>query len=118
MRFYVVYDEPTRLYWMIATQTTDSMKRVELLRPKRWNLPNNERHRLALYFSKNCVDWCFAAPVADAGDVGQSRHNVAAVVDGDDLCFVSRSAGPQASNAHNADMITFHTVPGFRELRY
>jgi hypothetical protein len=118
MRFYIVYDEPTRLYWMISTQPTDSMKRVELLHPKRWNLPNNERHRLALYFSTNCVDWCFAAPLADAGDVGQSRHNVAAVIDGDDLYFVSRSAGPQAANAHNANLVTFHTVSSFRELRY
>jgi len=73
---------------------------------------------LALYFSKNCVDWCFAAPVADAGHVGQSRHNVAAVIDGDDLLFVSRSAGPQAANAHNADMVTFHTVTDFRKLIY
>ena len=55
---------------MISTQTTESMKRVELLDPKRWNLPNNERHRLAIYFSKNCVDWCFAALLADAGDDG------------------------------------------------
>ncbi len=118
MRFYILYDQATRLYWMISTQPTDSMKRVELLHPKRWNLPNNERHRLALYFSKNCVDWCFAAPLADAGDVGQSRHNVAAVIDGDDLLFVSRSAGPEAANAHNANMVTFHSVQGFRQLVY
>jgi hypothetical protein len=118
MRFYVVYDAQTKLYWMVSTQTTDSMKRVELLHPKRWNLPNNERHRLALYFSKNCVDWCFAALLADAGDVGQSRHNVAAVIDGDDLHFASRSAGPEAANAHNANRVTFHTVRGFRETGY
>ena len=118
MRFYILYDDQTRLYWMISTQSTDSMKRVELLHPKRWNLPNNERHRLALYFSKNCVDWCFAAFLVDAGDDGQSRHNVAAVIDGDDLQFVSRSAGPEAANAHGADMITFHTVKDFREFAY
>ncbi len=118
MRFYIVYDQPTRLSWMVATQTTDSMTRVELLPPKRWNIPNNERHRLALYFSKNCVDWCFAAPLAVAADVGQSRHNVAAVIDGDDLHFVSRTAGPQAKNAHSADLITFHTVKSFRDLVY
>lgn len=118
MRFYILYDEPTKLYWMISTQPTDSMKRIELLHPKRWNLPNNERHRLALYFSKNCVDWCFAAFLADAGDVGQSRHNVAAVIDGQDLHFVSRSAGPEAMNAHSANMITFHTIRRFRDFRY
>jgi hypothetical protein len=118
MRFCILYDDSTRLYWMISTQTTDSMKRVELLDPKRWNLPNNERHRLALYFSKNCVDWCFAALLADAGDDGQSRHNVAAVIDGDNLYFVSRTAGPRAKNAHSADLVTFHTVKSFRSLVY
>jgi hypothetical protein len=118
MRFYILYDKSTRLYWMISTQTTDSMKRVELLHPKRWNIPNNERHRLALYFSKNCVDWCFAAPLADAGDVGQSRHNVAAVIDGHHLHFVSRTAGPEARNAHSANLVTFHTVKQFRDLVY
>lgn len=118
MRFYILYDESSKLYWMISTQTTDSMKRVELLHPKRWNIPNNERHRLALHFSKNCVDWCFAALVADAGDVGQSRHNVAAVIDGNDLHFVSRTAGPKAKNAHSADLVTSHTVHGFRDLIY
>lgn len=118
MRFYILYDEPTKLYWTISTQTTDSMKRVELLHPKRWNIPNNERHRLSLHFSKNCVDWCFAAPLADAGDVGQSRHNVAAVIDGDDLHFVSRTAGPKAKNAHSGNLVTFHTVKNFRDLVY
>jgi hypothetical protein len=118
MRFYILFDEPSKLFWMISTQTTDSMKRVELLHPKRWNIPNNERHRLALHFSKNCVDWCFAALVADAGDVGQSRHNVAAVIDDRDLHFVSRTAGPEAKNAHSADLVTFHTVHNFRDLVY
>ena len=28
MRFYILYDDQTRLYWMISTQSTDSMKRV------------------------------------------------------------------------------------------
>jgi hypothetical protein len=94
------------------------MKRIELLEPKRWNLPNNERHRLALHFSKNCVDWCFAGLIADAGDVGQSRHYGPGVIDGEDLQVISRSAGPEAGNAHNADMITLHTVKKFRELVY
>ena len=40
------------------------------------------------------------------------------MIGGDDLHFVSRSAGPEAANAHGADMITFHTVKDFREFAY
>jgi len=117
-RFHIAYDEQTKLYWLLGLQATDSMKRVELLNPKRWNLPKDERHRLALHFSKNLVDWCFAGLVADAGDDGQSRHYGPVIIDGDDLQIICRSAGPEAANAHNADMITSHTVRGFRDLVY
>ena len=34
------------------------------MEPDRYNLPNKERHILALHFSRNCVDWCFAGVVA------------------------------------------------------
>lgn len=117
-RFHVTYDEKTKLYWLLGLQTTDSMKRVELLNPKRWGLPKDERHRLALHFSKNLIDWCFAGLVANAGDDGQSRHYGPLIIDGDDLQIICRSAGPAAANAHNADMITSHTVRRFRELVY
>ena len=94
------------------------MIRIELLNPKRWTIPKDERHRLSLHYSKNLVDWCFAGLVANAEDDGQSRHYGPVIIDGDDLQIICRSAGPEASNAHNADMITSHTVRGFRDLVY
>ncbi len=117
-RFHITYDEKTGLYWLLSLQTTDSMKRVELLHPKRWNLPNNERNRLALYFSKNCMDWCFACLAVHVPDETQSRHYGPAVIDGDDMHILCRSAGPESPNAHDANMITFHTVTDFRSLVY
>ena len=56
--------------------------------------------------------------VGCCGDVGQSRHNVAAAIDGENLHFVSRSVGPEAANAHNANLVTFHTVKRFRDAVY
>jgi hypothetical protein len=116
--FNIQYDSESKLYWLLSQQSYDSMKKIELFNPKRWNLGHHERHRFALHFSKNCVDWCFAGLLANTEDVGQSRHCASFVFDGSDLHWLSRSAGPQAKNAHDADMITFHTVHNFRDLVY
>ena len=116
--FHIAYDEPTRLFWMVSSQATDSMKRVELLHPKRYNMPNQERHRLVLHFSRNCIDWCFAGVVAKVDDVGQSHHGGNMVIDGDDLQILMRTADAAARNAHNSNLITFHTIRNFRDLRY
>ena len=59
MKFSIIYDEPSKRYWLLSTQATDSMTRIERLPADRYNLPNNERRRLQLHFSKNLVDWCF-----------------------------------------------------------
>lgn len=114
----IVYDEETRLYWMVSTQSTDSMQRIEAMAAKRYALPNNERRRLALHFSKNCIDWCFAGIVAAVEDMGQSHYGAHMIIDGDDLFLLMRTADAEAENAHNSNMITFHKLEGFRGLVY
>lgn len=118
LKFHILYDEPTQLFWMVSNQSTDSMTRPDRLPEDRYSLPNNERHRLALHFSRNCVDWCFAGRVADTGHCGQSRNYASMTIDGDDLHILSRSGDQDAKNAHDGNLITFHTVPGFRRLVY
>ena len=98
--------------------STDSMTKPTALPPDRYSLPNNERHRLALHFSRNCVDWCFAGLVADSGHPGQARNYASMVIDGADLHVLSRSGDARAKNAHDGNLITFHTVKNFRELVY
>ncbi len=118
MKFHVLYDEVTELFWLLSSQATDSMTRPDRLPEDRYNLPNNERHRLVLHFSKNCIDWCFAGRVADSGEYGQGRHYASMVIDGDDLHVLSRSGDDRAADAHNGNIITFHTVKDFRSLVY
>lgn len=118
MKFHIVYDVQMKLFWLLSSQATDSMTRPDRLPANRFNLPSNERHRLVLHFSKNCVDWCFAGRVADTGTPGQSRHYASMVIDGDDLHILSRSGDHRAADAHNGNLITFHTVRDFRELVY
>lgn len=114
MKFHVLYDEPSKLYWLLSTQATDSMVRPDRLPPNRYNLPNNERRRLQLHYSKNMVDWCFAGMVA-IGPVEQgSRHYASMVIDGDDLYVLSRSGDERAKTPHNGNLITFHRVRDFR----
>jgi len=118
MRFHALYDAKTRLFWLLSSQATDSMTRPERLSPDRYNLPNNERHRLQLHFSKNMVDWCFAGMVAIAPSPKQGRHYASMVIDGEDLHVLSRSGDHRAKNAHDGNLITFHTVRDFRRLVY
>jgi hypothetical protein len=118
MKFHILYDEVTALYWLLSTQATDSMTDIAKLGAERYNLPNNERQRLQLHFSKNGVDWCFAGLVAAGASPKQSRHYASMVIDGDNLYVLSRSGDEQASSAHNGNFISFHTVNNFRELVY
>ena len=118
MKFHILYDKPSRLYWLLGSQPTDSMTRPDRLPPDRFNLPSNERHRLVLHFSRNCVDWCFAGRVDDTGAYGQSRHYASMAIHGDDLFVLSRSGDARARSAHDGNLITFHTIRGFRRLVY
>ncbi|WP_409345946.1 sialidase family protein [Paenibacillus sp. MBLB4367] len=118
MKFHILYDDRTRLYWLLSTQATDSMTRADRLPPDRYNLPNNERTRLQLHFSKNCIDWCFAGLVAAGPGAKHSRHYASMVIDGEDLHILSRSGDERAFSAHNGNFISFHTVKRFRELVY
>lgn len=118
MRFHVLYDEPTKLYWLLGTQATDSMTRPDALPADRYQLPNNERTRLVLHFSKNMVDWCFAGLVAIGPGNRGARHYASMAIDGDDLVILARSGDERAQSAHNGNLITFHRVRNFRGLAY
>jgi len=118
MKFHVFYDDTTRLYWLLSTQATDSMIRPERMPAGRYNLPNNERRRLQLHFSKNMIDWCFAGLVAVGPEEKASRHYASMAIDGDDLVVLSRSGDEQAKSPHDGNLITVHRVKDFRKLLY
>lgn len=118
MRFHVIYDEKTKLYWMLGTQTVDSMTRTDHLGPDRFDLPYNERQRMVLHFSKNMVDWCFAGLVAVGNTPKEARHYASMDIDGDDLIILSRSGNEHAKSSHDGNIITFHRVKNFRDLVY
>ncbi len=118
MKFHIEYDPVSALYWLLSTQATDSMRRPERMSPRAFGLPDNERQRLVLHFSRNCVDWCFAGLVDAAVGENASCHYGYMLIDRDDLLIVSRSGDGEAFNAHNGNLITFHRVRNFRSLIY
>lgn len=118
MKFHIVQDGQTGLYWLLSTQATDSMTRPDLLPANRYNLPNNERRRLQLHFSANCIDWCFAGLVTAGGVEQAARHYASMAIDGDDLHVASRSGDERARSSHDGNLVTLHTVPDFRDLAY
>ena len=118
MRFHVIYDKVTQLYWLLSSQTTDSMTRANLLPKDRVGIPTNERHRMVLHFSKNMIDWCFAGIVAIGESPKEARHYASMDIDGEDLVILSRSGDKNANSAHDGNLITFHRVKNFRELVY
>lgn len=118
MRFHMLYDGQSKTYWLLSSQSTDSTILPERMPADRFGLPDNERHRLQLHFSLNCVDWCFAGMV-DIGETPRcSRHYASLAVDGDNLLVLSRSGDLDAKDAHNGNIITFHTIRNFRGLIY
>ena len=118
IKFNIQYDDKTKLYWLLSSQPTDGMVRRDRMSKDRFNLPYDERHRLQLHFSRNCTDWCFAGLIAKTDNPRQARHYATMVIDGDDLHILSRSGDHRAKNAHDGNIITFHTVHDFRDLVY
>lgn len=118
MKFHVVYDAISRLYWLLSTQATDSMIHPEKMPADRFSIPNNERRRLQLHFSRNMVDWCFAGMVAIGPADNASRHYASMVIDGEDLAILCRSGDEHAQSSHDGNLITFHQVRNFRSLTY
>ena len=117
-KFQIKYDEKTKLYWLASVQARDSMTRIEHLSEDRYNIPSDERDRLALHFSKNMVDWVFAGLVDQSGHDKQARHYAGMDIDGEDLLIVSRSGDEDAYSAHDGNLITLHRIRNFRELVY
>ena len=118
LKFFILYDPLGKLYWLLSSQATDSMTRITHMSAIRYNLPNNERHRLQLHFSKNCIDWCFAGLVTAGTTERHARNYASMAIDRDDLVILCRSGDEYASDPQYTNLITFHRVKDFRHLVY
>lgn len=117
-KFFILYDSSTTTYWMSSTQPENSMRKVEDIPEKLFGLPNNERHRLVLYFSRNCVDWIFAGVVSIGNREHHARNYPSMIIDNDDLIIISRAGNDQAKDSQYTNAIMLHRIKSFRNLIY
>ena len=103
LKFHICYDPVTELYWLLHSQIDGR---------------SNARRRLALSFSPDLLRWTYAGMVAIGPANNSARHYATMIIDGDDLCIVSRSGDKAARNSHDGNIVTFHRVPNFRKLVY
>lgn len=103
LKFYVLYDPQSKLYWLLHSQVTGV---------------NSERRRLALSYSPDLIRWTFAGLVAVGPCENGSRHYGSMIIKGDNLYIVSRSGDERSYNAHDTNLLTFHVVKDFRSLIY
>ena len=103
LKFYVVYDPESHLYWLLHSQMDGRM---------------NYRRRLALSYSPDLLKWTFAGLVAVGPADNAARHYASMIIHGDDLLIVSRSGDERARNSHDGNLVTFHRVKDFRSLIY
>lgn len=103
LKFYVVYDPESRLYWLLHSQMDGRM---------------NYRRRLALSYSPDLLKWTFAGLVAVGPADNAARHYASMIIHGDDLLIVSRSGDERARNSHDGNLVTFHRVKDFKSLIY
>ena len=101
LKFHLVYDSVSGLFWLLHSQS-DGL--------------SNERRRLALSYSPDLLRWTFAGLVAVGPTDHSARHYATMIIDGDDLCIVSRSGDEHARTAHDGNIVTFHRVKNFRGL--
>ena len=103
LKFYVVYDPESRLYWLLHSQMDGRM---------------NYRRRLALSYSPDLLKWTFAGLVAVGPADNAARHYASMIIHCDDLLIVSRSGDERARNSHDGNLVTYHRVKDFRDLIY
>jgi len=116
LKFCILYDAESQLYWLLSNQITDSMTRTDKL--KRHGLPCDQCSRLVLHYSSNLIDWSFAGLIDDSKDDTKPRRCGSMAIHGSDLFIVTSSGDENCRDAGHPNQILFHVVPEFRQLTY
>ena len=104
-KFEVQRDEVTGAYWAIVNEVWSD------------NAPT-ARNVLSLAYSRDMEHFTIVKRLIDCSEydmdfVGFQYPSF--VIDGEDICFLSRTAFGGAANFHDTNQITFHRIEGFRQ---
>lgn len=103
-KFTILYDQKSDLYVSLVN-------RVEETNVKQRNI-------LTLIYSKDLYHWIIAQDIIR---IPGNSHKVAAqyidfIIDSNKIRIASRTAMNNANNFHNANYLTYHEIPNFREM--
>jgi hypothetical protein len=120
-KFYILWDEPSQMFWMASNYPTNSQDLIHAAR----RFPNayqtgarslrEDRRIMMLSYSLDSLNWFTAGCIAMAEKMNQSFMYPSMVIDGDDIAVLSRT-GRDSGDYHDADLATFHRVRNFRSL--
>jgi len=121
LKFAVIYDAVSRLFWATANLAVDSQETLDIWKASRrarhfTGSGGNDRRMLMLLYSLDALNWFQAGCIARAESVRQSFMYTTPAISNADLVVVSRTSSGQASDQHDADLATCHRVKNFRSL--
>lgn len=117
-KFSLIYDETSQLYWLASNFNDNSLIDQAYVTGDMQANPAHERDRLALWFSKDALNWEFAGMITEGDTERESRAYPHICVDGDDLLVVTRCGTEESSSSHDNNILSFHRVENFRDLVY
>lgn len=119
LKFYILDDRPSGLYWMLSNLSTNSQNLIPWdpeARKRTSGWLSDERRWLFLHYSLDCLNWFPAGCAARwPDDFTKSFMYPSAVVDGNDIVFLSRTSR-DSRDRHDADLCTVHRIRDFRSL--
>ncbi len=118
-KFFLMTDPETGMFWMLSNLAADSQEMVfdwKAIRSRGFfSGGGNDRRFLMLSYSVDALNWFPAGCVARASNPRQSFMYPSAAIAGDDIVLVSRTS-VDGRDQHDADLVTFHRITGFRSL--
>lgn len=117
-KFSMIYDETSKLYWLASNFNDHSIIEQTYTTGDMQADPALQRDRLALWFSRDALNWEFAGMVTEGDSRRESRAYPHICVDGDDLLVVTRCGTEESRSLHDNDILSFHRVKDFRDLAY
>ena len=107
--FFVKYDEVTGYYFVLGNECQAGNETEE---------PNGTRRCIyTLSASKDLKNWRKLKELINCSEFANyCVSQPAFIIDGDDLCYMSRTGWGKIENQHNNNLLTFHREKNFRNL--
>ena len=107
--FFVQYDKVSGYYFVLGNECKAGNETDE---------PNGTRRCVyTLSASKDLINWRKLKELINCSDkANYCVSQPAFIIDGDDLCYLSRTGWGKISNQHDNNLITFHREKNFRNL--